>query len=95
MKPINIKGNDEFELKTVLYTEDEKGQKRLCANYVMLTGPKGSLEITFEGFAINNPLRIKPKYKFASLCRMFDDRRLYYRGVSYIDGQFGEKKVLT
>lgn len=94
MDIVTIKGKDKFTLSSVVYTSDAKGEQRVCCNYSMLTGPKGSLKITFEGYAIKDVVRIKKEYPFKSLLKMFDDRRIYLQGVHYLDGQF-EKHIDT
>ena len=88
MHIIDIDGNDEFELESVTYLPDADGKKRIVCNYCLLCGPKGSLKITFEGFAKDDKVRIKHKFKFKILSRMFDDRRIYFQGVKFLDKQF-------
>ena len=91
MKIIEVGGNDEFVLKSVVYVADKDGKMKVCVNYSLFVGPKNSLEMIFEGFATEEVVRVKPKYKFSSLMRMFKDRRIYFNGVKYLDGQFEKK----
>jgi len=93
MNIITINGKEEFKLKSILYIEDSKGQKRMCCNYEAFRGPRNSMKIIFEGYAKNDVLRIKDTFTFKSLMRMFDDRRIFLQGVTYLDGQFEDKKV--
>lgn len=93
MNIITVMGDEKFKLKSVVYVEDSKGQKRICCNYELLRGPKNSLHIVFEGYAKRDVLRVKDTYSFKSLMSMFDDRRIYIQGVTYLDGQFEDKKV--
>lgn len=88
MNILNIKGTDVFKLDRVSYGCDCKGEERMVCDYKFTTGPKGSLEITFEGYAKKDTLRIKKEFTFKSLMNMFDDRRLYMKGVKFLDGQF-------
>lgn len=88
MKVIDIKAEDVFTLDRVSYGSDSKGEERMVCDYVMRTGVKNSLEIVFEGYAKRDVLRVKKQYKFKSLLSMFDDRRLYFKGVVFMDGQF-------
>lgn len=94
MHLIDIKGSEVFKLASVTIAHDSNGKERLCANYELLKGPKGSLKIVFEGYVFKNHCIIKPQYKFKSLLKMYDDRRIYLQGVHYLDGQF-EKPVDT
>jgi len=93
MNIITINGKDEFKLKSVTYIEDSQGKKRMCCNYELFRGPKNSLKILFEGYAKNDVLRVKDTYTFKSLMRMFDDRRIFLQGVTFLDGQFEDKTV--
>ena len=93
MNIITINGKDEFKLQTITYIEDAKGKKRMCCNYELYHGPKNSLKITFEGYAKGDVLRVKDTYTFKSLMRMFDDRRIFLQGVTFLDGQFEDKAV--
>lgn len=88
MKVVEISGNDDFELDSIHYLPDADGKKRIVCNYSMLCGPKGSLKITFEGFAKDDKVRIKEKFKFKYLVKMFEDRRIYLQGVKFLDNQF-------
>ena len=88
MNIVNVKGSDEFKLKTILYIEDASGKKRMCCNYERFVGPKNSLSIVFEGYAKHETLRVKETYTFKSLMSMFDDRRIYLKGALFLDEQF-------
>lgn len=88
MNIVTLKGQDKFELKQIMYLEDAEGKKRMCCNYELNRGPKGSLKIVFEGYAKRDVLRVKKTYTFKSLMTMFDDRRIYMQGVCYLDKQF-------
>ena len=92
MNIVNVKGSDEFKLKTVIYIDDAAGKKRMCCNYERFVGPKNSLSIVFEGYAKHDTLRVKETYTFKSLMSMFDDRRIYLKGALFLDDQFSVDK---
>lgn len=93
MNLLKIKGEELFDLETVKYDFDSAGNKGIVCNYSKTYGPKGSLQVVFEGFATGDVLRIKKQFSFKSLNTMFKDRRIYLRGVIFMDGQFEDKEV--
>lgn len=93
MNLLSIKGNELFELVNVKTDYDAQGKQRIVCDYKKQYGPKGSLEVVFEGFATGDVLRIKKHFTFKSLNAMFNDRRIYLRGAIYLDGQFEDKSV--
>ena len=88
MFDIKIAGKEKFKLGKVLMAADAEGKVIICVNYCIHRGPKNSLSLTFEGFAKNESVKIKEEYSFASLMKMFDDKRIYPTGVVFLEGQF-------
>ena len=91
MRVLEIKGKEVFKLGTITRAADAEGKERMVCNYELLTGPKNSLKIVFEGYAPRDTLRVKEQYTFKSLLSMFNDRRIYLQGVIFLDGQFEKK----
>lgn len=91
MNLIKLKPSDIFKLESVRMAEDSKGVRRLCCNYELTSGPKGSLRVMFEGYSDASYLRVKPQYPLHSLMRMFDDVRYYVQGVIFSEGQFSDE----
>jgi hypothetical protein len=88
MFDVKIMGKEKFKLSSAHYIEDAKGEKRICVIYTSAKGYKGALEIKFEGFAKSKNVMINEEYSFASLMKMFEDRRIYFAGVVFLDHQF-------
>lgn len=88
MFDVKISGTEKFKLSSAHYIEDANGEKRICVVYKTQRGPKNTLDISFEGYSKSDMVRIKEEYSFASLMKMFDDRRIYFNGVIFLDRQF-------
>ena len=88
MFEVKIGGNEKFKLSSAHYIESADGKKKICVVYKTQKGPKNALDISFEGYAKSDTVRIKEEYSFASLMKMFEDRRIYFSGVVFLDGQF-------
>ena len=88
MFDLKISGKDVFKLSSAHYIPDTEGKKRICVVYKTHRGPSDALEISFEGYAKNDSVKVKEEYTFASLMKMFEDRRIYFSGVEFLDRQF-------
>lgn len=88
MKLLEIKGTDVFTLHTITRAADAAGKERMVCNYELFVGPKNSLRIIFEGYATSDTLQVTEKALYSTLCRKYNDRRIYLQGSLFLDGQF-------
>lgn len=90
MKLLEIKGTDVFKLHTITRAADAAGKERMVCNYELFIGPKNSLRIIFEGYAKSDYLGVTETATYATLCRKYNDRRIYLQGTLFLDGQFSD-----
>lgn len=88
MKLLEIKGTDVFNLHTITRAADASGKERMVCNYELFVGPKNSLRIIFEGYAMSDNVNVTEKALYSTLCRKYNDRRIYLQGSLFLDGQF-------